>query len=40
MVDCGCVGKRPLCRSKINNEKARVSQTIDRKGRWPDVGDG
>ena len=35
MVDCGRVGKRPLCRSQINSKSARVSQTIDRKDRQP-----
>ena len=34
MVDCGHVGKRPLCRSQINSKNARVSQTIDRKSSW------
>ena len=33
MVDHGHLGKRPLCRSQINSNNARVSQTIDRKGR-------
>ena len=31
----GRVGKRPLCRSQVNSKNARVSQKIDRKGRWP-----
>ena len=33
IVDRGHVGKRPLCRSELNSKNARVSQTIDRKGR-------
>ena len=36
LVDRGRVGERPLCRSQIKSKNARVSQTIDRKGRWPD----
>ena len=33
MVDRGQAGKRPLCGSQINSKAARVSQTIDLKGR-------
>ena len=33
MVDRGRIGQRPLCRIQINSEMARVSQTIDPKGR-------
>ena len=29
MVDRGCVGKRPLCKSQVNSKNTRVSQTID-----------
>ena len=31
MIDCGRIGKRPLCSSQINSKNARVSQTIDCK---------
>ena len=35
LVDRGRVEEGPLCRRQIKNKIARVSQTIDHKGRWP-----
>ena len=34
MIDRCHVGKKTLCRSQINSKIARVSQTVDPKGRW------
>ena len=39
MVDHGRVGQRTLCRGQTDLKNARMSQTDDRKDRWP-VGRG